>query len=228
MTVHILKAAGKIALPLALALFTLPAFGMPVDFTTTGTFTCGATSIGCTTSNGGSQVNVTNDGQSLSINAVGFTSSVIPGDASPDINGNPLDDVNVITFDTDATNHPSPSGGVNTQGITFTLKINQTNPGPFAGTLGGSFTGFIDAKGSNAVINFAQNQTSLTLGGNVIYTLDFLFPGQNVWTIPNPGINKTGVTTETATVTPEPTFMLLTGLGFGGLAFVAYRRRRAV
>jgi hypothetical protein len=31
-----------------------------------------------------------------------------------------------------------------------------------------------------------------------------------------------------ATVTPEPTFMALTGLGFAGVAFVAYRRRRTV
>jgi len=229
MTVTILKAAAKIALPLAFAAFTLPAFGMPVDFTTTGMFTCGVSSVGCTTSAGGTHLTVTNDGQTLNIVAVGTTNlNVFPGDTNLDVNGNPLDDVNVITFDTTSTNHPAPADGVNTSGITFTLNIDQTSPGPYAGSLAGSFSGFIDAKGSNTVINFAPNQTSLTLGGHVIYTLDFLFTGTDQWTIPNPGINTTGVTTETATVTPEPAFMTLTGLGFAGLAFVAYRRRRTV
>jgi hypothetical protein len=34
--------------------------------------------------------------------------------------------------------------------------------------------------------------------------------------------------TAEAAATPEPTFLTLTGLGFAGLAFVAYRRRRTV
>jgi hypothetical protein len=234
MTVNILKAAAKVGLPLAFAAFALPVFGMPVDFTTTGTFTCGITAVGCSTSNGGSTVTVTNDGQTLNMTAVGYANlNIIPGDTT-EVAGNPADDVNVITFNTLSTNHPAPADGVNTAGITFTLNIDQTSPvtAPNTGTLGGTFSGFIDAKGSNTVISFASNQTSLTLGGGTVYSLDFLFGAQTQWTIPNPGIATTGVTTETATltpsVTPEPAFMMLTGLGFAGLAFVAYRRKRTV
>jgi len=230
MTVNILGGAVKITLPLLVVACALPAFATPVDFTTTGAFACGVTSLGCTTSNGGSTVTVTNNGNTLQITAVGFTNlNVLVGDSNPDINGSPLDDVNVITLDTTSTNHPSV-GGVNTTGVTFTLNIDQTSPpgSPTSGNLAGSFSGSIDAKGSNTLVTFANNQTTLLLAGNIKYTLDFLSPGQNTWTIPNPGIGLTGVTTETATVTPEPTFMMLTGLGFAGLAFVAYRRKRTV
>jgi hypothetical protein len=228
---NIPKAVATIALPLLVAAFSLPAFALPVDFTTTGTFTCGAHTVGCITSHGGSSITITNDGNTLTMTAVGFTNlNIFPGDTNTDINGSPLDDVNVITFDTTSTNHASPAGGVNTAGVTFTLNVDQTSPviAPNRGTLGGSFSGTIDARGSNTVVNFASNQTSLLLGGNILYSLDFLSPTQTFWTIPNPGINKTGVTTETATVTPEPTFMMLTGLGFAGLAFVAYRRKRTI
>lgn len=230
MTVNILGGAVKITLPLLIVACALPAFGTAVDFTTTGTFGCGAGSMGCTTSNGGSTVTITNNGNTLKITAAGFTNmNVMPGDTNPDINGSPLDDVNVITFDTTSTNHPS-IGGINTEGVTFTLNIDQTSPVgvPDTGNLGGAFSGSIDAKGSNTVVTFAPNQAALVLAGNITYTLDFLTPGVNTWTIPNPGINKTGITTETATVTPEPTFITLTGLGFAGLAFVAYRRKRTV
>jgi hypothetical protein len=227
---NIPKVAATIILPLLVAAYSLPAFATPVDFTTTGTFKCGA-AIGCSTSNGGSSITITNDGNTLKMTAIGFTNlNVLPADVNLDANGSPLDDVNVITFNTTSTNRPSPGGGVNTAGVTFTLNIDQTSPAtvPNTGNLGGSFAGTIDAKGSNTVVNFAPNQTSLLLGGNITYTLDFLNPAQTFWTIPNPGINKTGITTETATVTPEPTFMMLTGLGFAGLAFVAYRRKRTV
>jgi len=230
MTVNILGVHVKIALPLLVAAFALPAFGVPVDFSTTGTFACGVGSKGCTTSNGGSTVTVTNNGNTLQMTAIGFTNlNVFVGDNNPGIDGSPLDDVNVITFDTTSTNHPS-IGGVNTTGVTFTLNINQTSPSgsPNQGNLGGSFSGAIDAKGSNTVVNFAANETSVLLAGNNLYTLDFLDPTHRFWTIPNPGINKIGITTETATVTPEPTFIMLTGLGFAGLAFVAYRRKRTV
>jgi len=214
-----MKVAAKVGLPLLVAAFAFPAFGEIVDFTTTGTFGCGITSVGCSTSNGGSTLTVINGGNTLNITADGFTNNGILA-ADPTV-----DDVNVITFNTTSTNSPT-GGGVNTAGVTFTLNINQTLPAgsPNQGNLGGSFSGTIDAKGSNTIVT--MNQTVLILSGPVIYTLDFLNLGENTWTIPNPGINKTGVTTETATVTPEPTFMMLTGLGFAGLAFVAYRRKR--
>jgi hypothetical protein len=223
------KAATKMSLPMLVVASALPVFGMGVDFNTTGMFTCGIHTVGCVTSNGGASVTITNNGNTLNMTAIGFTDlNVMPNDQNPDVNGSPLDDVNVITFDTTSTNHPTPAGGVNTAGLTFTLMINQTVPdiAPTSGALLGAFSGSIDARGSNTVVNFASNQTSLTLGGNITYTLDFLNPGQNSWTIPNPGIGKTGITTETATVTPEPSFLILSGFGFAGLAFMVHRRRQ--
>jgi hypothetical protein len=220
--------AAKTALLTLIAACAHPVFGTPVDFTTTGTFSCGS-AVGCSTANNGATVNITNHGNTVTITAVGFTNvGIFPGDANLDANGSPLDDVNIITFDTFSTNHATPASGVNTLGVTFTLNIDQTSPpiAPNSGTLSASFSGSIDARGSTTIVSFNPSQTSLTLGGNVTYTLDFLNASQTFWTIPNPGIGKTGVTTETATVTPEPTFILLTGLGFSALLLVAYRCRR--
>jgi hypothetical protein len=222
--------AAKTALPL-LALITAcahPVFGTPVDFTTTGTFSCG-TAVGCSTSNLGSTLSVTNNGNTLTITAVGFTNlNIPPGDTTIDVNGSPLDDANVITFNTTSTNHGAPAGGVDTAGVTFTLNVDQTSPpiAPNTGNFAGSFSGAIDARGSTTIVSFNPALTSLTLGGNITYSLDFLDPAQTFWTIPNPGINKIGVTTETVTVTPEPTFILLTGFGFAGVLLTAHRRRR--
>ncbi|HEX4137649.1 MAG TPA: PEP-CTERM sorting domain-containing protein [Bryobacteraceae bacterium] len=202
---------------------TLPVFGDAVDFTTTGVFDCGA-AIGCSTSNGGSTVTISNSGNTLTMTATGFTygpgNGILP--SNPD-----SDQVNIITFNTSA--HSSP--GVNTSGLGFTLDIDQTVPAgsPNSGSLLGSFSGRIDASGSNTTVSFAPDQTSLTLGGNITYTLNFLDPSNSVWTIPNSGLSPSfGQTTETATITPEPTFMMLSGLGFVGLGFAAYRRKRTV
>ena len=68
----------------------------------------------------------------------------------------------------------------------------------------------------------AANPPSVSIG-SILYSLD-----ANSTNVGNPGIKTVGANQITATVTPEPTFMLLTGLGFAGLAFVAYRRRRIV
>jgi hypothetical protein len=220
MSFTVLRVSAKMALPLLVAAFAIPGFG-DVDFLTSGTFTCGAV-VGCVTSNGGSTVTVTNNNNTLQIIADNITNLGIV----------PPDDVNVITLETTSTNR---GGAVDTTGLTFTLNIDQTQPAiaPTTGSLSGSFSGSINANGSNTIVTFAPNQTSLTLGGNFIYTLDFLDPNNTSWTIPNPGIGETGVTTETATVTsgtvtPEPTFMMLSGLGFAGLTFVTWRRKQAV
>jgi hypothetical protein len=225
MSVRILKDAAKIVLPLLVAAFALPAFGSEVSFTTTGVFACNG-AVGCTTADGGSYISITNHGNTVSIEAMGYTDVNVP------VNQTPQDDVNVISFNTIATNHPSPSGAVDTTGVTFTLDIDQTSPviSPNNGSLGGSFTGTIDATASSTQINFAPNQTALVLGGTT-YSLNFLSPGQDFWSLPAPGIQRYHESTQTATilnVTPEPTFMTLTGLGFVGLAMVAYRRKRTV
>jgi hypothetical protein len=219
MTVKILKDAAKIALPLVVASFALPAFGADVDFTTTGTFACGA-AVGCTVSAGGTKILITNHGNTVSIQAIGAVENNVP------VNTSPGDNVNVISFDTISTNKPSPSGAVDTSGATFTLNIDQTSPAinPQKGSLGGSFSGTIDDTASSTVITFAPDE--LVLGGNNEYSLD-----SATWSIPNPGINQYHESAFSATVTnvtPEPTFMALTGLGFAGLALVAYRRKQTV
>ena len=126
---QVLRAAAKLSLPVLVVVSALPVFGMGVDFNTTGIFTCGASTVGCTTSDGGTHVTITNNGNTLNITAVGFTNmNVPPNDQNLDVNGSPLDDTNVMTFDTTSTNHATPAGGVNTAGLTFTLNINQTVP----------------------------------------------------------------------------------------------------
>jgi len=217
MFVQIIKVAAKTVLPLLVAAFALPAFGAEVDFTTTGLFSCG-TAVGCHTTLGGQEIIITNHGNTIALEAFGFTDLNVP------VNSSPGDDVNVMTLNYISTNKPSPSGAVDTAGATFTLKFDQTSPAiaPQNGSLGGSFSGTIDDTFSNAKINFAPSQ--LTLGGNNTYSLD-----QSTWAIPKPGINIYHQATFKATVTdvtPEPTFMALSGLGFAGLAFVAYRRKR--
>jgi len=223
MSVQVFKFAAKSMLPILIAAFAGSAFAEDVTFTTTGEFSCG-TATGCSTAIfdgvGGGQMTIANNGNTFNINAVGYTNAdVLAGDPN-------LDDVNALTFNDTATNFTpktSPKGSpVNTNGAEFTLVITQTAPpaSPNSGSLSGGFTGTVTASQSLAEITFSN--TTLTLG-NVTYTLD-----QSVWTIPTPGIKTIGMTTDTATVTPEPTFMALTGLGFAGLAFVAYRRRRTV
>jgi hypothetical protein len=211
---------------LLVAVCALPVFG-DVDFTTSGVFACGA-AIGCSTSNGGSTVTITNNGNTLTMTATGFS---YPADGSVVPNDPILGQANLITFNTSAASSP----GVNTTGLEFTLDIDQTFPvgSPNSGTLMGSFAGSIDANGSDTMITFAPSQTSVTLAGNINYSLNFLDPSFPVWMIPNSGLTPAiGQATETGTisttsVTPEPTFILLTGLGFAGLAFVAYRRKQA-
>lgn len=150
MVSQIMKAAAKISLPILVVASALPVFGSMVDFNTTGIFKCGVSTVGCTTSPDGSHVTITNNGNTLNITAVGFTNlNIMPSDTNLDINGSPLDDVNVITFNTTSTNHATPAGGVNTAGLTFTLMINQTVPNiaPTTGNLLGAFSGSIDARG---------------------------------------------------------------------------------
>jgi hypothetical protein len=228
MTVRTLKAAAVIGLPILVAAFAVPAFALDVTFTTTGTFGCGtevaANGGTCSTAAFGgdpnAQMTIANSGNTFNVQAVGYTNTnVIAGDINSD-------DVNALTFNDTASNFTStttpPGSPVQTGGAQFTLTITQLAPPvtPNSGTLSGAFSGTITA--SNSGVNITFNNTVLVLG-QVTYTLD-----SNVWGVPTPGIATIGMTTDTATVTPEPTFMMLTGFGFAGVAFVAYRRRRTV
>jgi len=201
---------SKTALPVFVAAFALPAFAADVTFTTTGTFGCGTATV-CT-GDGTNTMTIANDGNSITINATGESYVNFPAGVAGS------DDANVVQFRTLSTN----SNLVTTDGASFTLSITQTAPPPTAsGSLTGAFSGKISTSKTTTFITFAD--TSLVLN-NITYTLD-----SSTWSIPNSGLGGTiGMVTETATVTPEPTFMMLTGLGFAGLAFVAYRRRRTV
>jgi hypothetical protein len=205
----------KTALAVSLAAFALPAFAESVDFTTTGEFFCGSVAGACTATNsatpgGSSLVIITNNG-TTNIAVAGDTyNNFIVGDPA-------TDDLNIAQFSSTATK----GAAVNTGGAEFELLITQTGPGGTqTGEFIGTFSGTVGNKSqtNGASVNFAN--TTLTLG-NVVYSLD-----APSFSIGNPGIGTTGANQITATVTPEPTFMLLTGLGFAAAGFVAYRRRK--
>jgi hypothetical protein len=212
----------KFALPVLVVAFALPAFAEDVSFTTTGEFFCGtvvSTNGGtCTATNatppsdGTSTIIIANGGHTATVNVAGDSYAGLQA-------GNPgVDDVNVAQFSSTA----STGAAVNTNGATFDLVITQTLPTSEGGTLSGAFSGTIGNKSQTNGASVTFSDTTLQLG-NVLYTLD-----ASSFSIGNPGINTIGMNQITATVTPEPTFMMLTGLGFAGLAFVAYRRRQAV
>jgi hypothetical protein len=235
----LLKVAVRIALPAIITVFVLPAFAEDVNFTTTGAFSCGTVAGSCTTAifggNSNAQMSITNTGNTFNINATGYSDSgVLAGDTTIGANGVPLDQVNAITFSDTATNNKGGTNGpVKTAGSTFTLTITQTAPvaSPNSGKLTGQFAGTIIASSSQTIIEFSN--PSLVIG-NVIYTLmgdakegSTTCPVNDAcWGINTPGIKTIGMETGVTRVTPEPTFMTLTGLGFAALAFVAYRRKR--
>jgi hypothetical protein len=108
---------------------------------------------------------------------------------------------------------------------TFTLTIDQLAP-PGVGTLGASFSGTISRPVSQPVnvdtLELTFSNTSVNIAG-IEYTLTGLTgPGDNVLDLngyDNP-------LTADISQLPEPTLLALTGFGFAGLCFVAYRRRR--
>jgi hypothetical protein len=214
MSVQILKVIAKVAMPVLFVTFAVAGFAEDVTFTTVGDIGCG-TAVDCTQVSA-SEVTVANaQGNVLTITAIGLTGTDVQA-------GNPnIDDVNIAQFD-DSLSKNNNFGKVSTAGLTFSLDVTQSAPTatPNTGSFAGTFSGLIGTSVSTAQINFTN---TTVLIGNVTYTLD-----NTPWTIKSPGFPGVGVTTDTATVTPEPTFMMLTGLGFAGVAFVAYRRRRAV
>jgi hypothetical protein len=210
MNVKRLTAITRCALPVLIVAFALPVFAVDVTYTTTGEFCAGpsacpdATPLVQTPSAGillGTYPNVAyfqDDPYTATVNTP----------ASPVVAAQ----FDVSVYGASAT--PIPANEV------FTLFITQTAPPEGTGSLVGAFSGSVDV-GSNS-LTIAFNQTSVLLG-NTLYSLNqstYTFP-----TLSHPSSNDYMYMT-VSTVTPEPTFMMLTGLGFAGVAFVAYRRRR--
>jgi hypothetical protein len=199
--------ATKIGLPALVLAFALPAFAIDVTFSTTGEFCATEVAGSCPAGSPTSVTFASAPAGSITINAIGLPS------ASYSI-GPPVF-VNAIEFTSTTTNlaGTAPVGGF------FTLTINQTTPASGPGIFAGSLTGQIGFINNNPEVTFSGPIT-LDLNG-AYYTL-----GSDSYALPNPGGN--GQTFIQMEVTPEPAFMMLTGLGFAGLAFVAYRRRRTV
>jgi len=245
----------KLALAAALV---LPAFGETVDFNTTGAFGCdgivannpakpGELST-CTVSPDQTLITITNNGNTVTIRAVGDAYAGVTADGSPDA------DKNVVTLNDTSTANTSvclvapvhgkcpagksvAAGAVGVTGAEFTLTINQTacvgciGAGTGSGTMADAVSGNIFFKNTTAQVIFGDGSTlpTVTIAG-VIYTLDqATYPLANPGKMTDfPGFGSETFTAQLDSATPEPTFMLLSGLGFAGLAFVAYRRRRTV
>jgi hypothetical protein len=212
MTIRILKVAAKMALPVLLAAFALPIFGLDVTYTSTGEF-CAAPGP-CANANPLVE-NPANEGITIGaypqVTYFGFQAVTATVNAPSQAIAAQFD---VSVAGTNPRTVPASE--------VFTLYITQTNPAGGTGTFVGGFSGNVAVGSSNAKITFAG--TTIVLGGYQ-YTLD-----SNVFTLPtieNPS-HVDRIMMEVSSVTPEPTFMMLTGLGFAGLAFVAYRRRRTV
>jgi len=119
----------------------------------------------------------------------------------------------------------SSEGSTFTVSGTFTLNINQTAP-PGVGSLGAEFSGTItrplNEPPTSDTLELTFSNTSVNIAG-IEYTLTGLTgPGDNVLDL-NEYNNPL---TADISQLPEPTFLTLTGFGFAGLCFVAYRRRR--
>jgi hypothetical protein len=245
----------KVVLPVLVAAFAMPAFAETVDFNTTGAFDCDGTVANnpakpgepstCTVSPDKSLITITNNGNTVTIKAIGDSYTGILADPGP------LADKNVVTLNDTSTSNVSVclvalvggkcpagksvvAGAVGITGAEFTLDFNQTKcvgcdgAGTGSGVMADALSGKVFFKNTKAQVIFGNgvNLPTVTID-HVTYTLD-----QATYPLANPGkltdIPGFGSETFTAQVTPEPTFMLLSGLGFAGLAFVAYKRKRTV
>ena len=101
----------------------------------------------------------------------------------------------------------------------FTIDIKQTMPTAGTSSFTGELAGNFAVGSTTATLTFTSQ--SVMIGG-VTYTLNskvFNFPLEKS-SYSNP------LFADISDVAPEPGFLALTGIGFGCLAFVAFRRRR--
>jgi hypothetical protein len=199
MNAQIFKTA-RIALPVFLALFAIPAFAEDVTYSTTGGFSA---------SGGASSATFGGGSNTLTLAFAGQSTATL--DASPSTNGS----AGFI--------EASVTGTGNTASGTFTLTIDQTAPSVGTGGLSGNLSGTITSNSSGGLLDFTS--TSLTLG-NIVYTLQQP-PGGYELVSPATLMGETSIQFNiTATALPEPTFYGLTGMGFAGLLAMAFHRKK--
>jgi hypothetical protein len=214
MTKRILEVAAKMALPLLVAAFALPVFGMDVTYTSTGEF--------CTAPGpcANSTPLVENPAH------LGITVGTVPTQytyfGAQAVTATVDAPSQAVAAQFDVSDNGSNARTVPVNEV-YTIYITQTNPAAGTGTFVGGFSGNVAFGSTTATITFSN--TTIVLGG-FTYTLD-----SNVYTLPKisiPSHSDQIMMEVTQNTAPEPTFMALSGLGFAGLAFVAYRRKRTV
>ena len=198
------KTVSKLYIVLALsapALLTgTPALADVITYSTTGGFSANG---------GASSATFGSGGNTLTLTFTGISSSTVM--APPASNAS----AGFITASVTGT------GGTATGN--FTLTIDQTSPSVDSGGLSGILSGTIQSNSSTGTLDFSS--TSLTLG-NVLYTLQQPIGGYEL--VPPSTLNgETSVQMQIdVTSVPEPAFYGLTGLGFLGIAGIAFRRHR--
>jgi len=198
-------------------LAVVPANATDVTYSTTGTFNCG-TAVGCTLPGGVLTIaSTTPYANTSTLTYIGQPSGSLTG-------------LGTLTGDVGSIVEHSLEGPPDYEvfnGSTFTLTITQTVPGPTtSGSNTGKITGILAVSAEDIKITFA-NDGVVDVGGTT-YTLG---PTSNgVVSIPYSSIPIQATVfnsyTGNSTPTPEPGFLVLTGVGFLGLAGMALRRRR--
>jgi hypothetical protein len=206
------------------SLAVAPAHAVVISYSTTGVFGCG-TAVGCTVGSSPSSIKITGGGNFAMLTYSPNTGTFLnPGPPPPqNVNYGTITSKSLLSTPAEAFN-----------GATFTMTIDETLPDVTNGNISATLTGTVEATGSTAQIDFA-NDGIISLGS---VTYEIGNNGVVQLSAPSAGIRTSkGVTSITGIVTattgggggmlPEPTFMALTGLGVFGLAGMAYRRRRA-
>jgi len=204
-----------------------PAHAVIISYSTTGAFGCGS-AVGCTTGSSPSSITITGGGNSSTLAYSPNTGTFLnPGPPPPQ----------QVNYGVITATSPLSTPAEVFNGATFTMSISETLPDTTNGNIAAQLTGTVQATGSTAEIDFDNNgiislgSVTYMIGNNGVVNL----AAPSVFTFTPTGFVQ-GITSIGGVVTasggnggqlPEPTFLGLTGLGFVGLAAMAYRRRRA-
>jgi|SRR5580704_2321478 hypothetical protein len=183
-----------------------------VEFSTTGIFTPGGTNTLTFLTNGG--VGFQNYVQYTGVTAVDVAASPVPVSAD-------LGNFFVAVL----------KGTETTATGTFTLTIDQTTPGPSSGSLPSTLSGTITRltsggtgpEGSSGEFVLTFTNPTLVING-VQYSIAGLGAGGLASDQLGLPLYNNQINADVTTVTPEPSFLWLTGAGFACLSLMAVRR----